>query len=125
MGSAPDRRAVALDFFKFGRAGDRAGVERLLTADARHHNPYFAAGMPALLDGMMAAARTAPERTSEVKLVVADGDHVVVHSHVHHRPGDLGVSVVHIFRFEGDRIAELWDVGQPVPAETPNGDGMF
>ena len=26
---------------------------------------------------------------------------------------------------EGDRIAELWDVGQEVPAETPNANGMF
>jgi hypothetical protein len=36
-----------------------------------------------------------------------------------------GVAVVHIFRFEGERIAELWDVGPPVPAENPNTVGMF
>ena len=46
-------------------------------------------------------------------------------AHVRHRPGEPGIAVVHIFRFEGDRIAELWDVGQPVPAENPNADGMF
>jgi hypothetical protein len=32
---------------------------------------------------------------------------------------------VHLFRFEGDRIAELWDVAQPVPAEILNADGVF
>jgi predicted SnoaL-like aldol condensation-catalyzing enzyme len=54
------------------------------------------------------------------------GDRAVIeHSHVKPKPGDAGVAVVHIFRFEGDRIAELWDVGQPVPAENPNSDGMF
>jgi hypothetical protein len=26
--------------------------------------------------------------------------------------------VVHLFRFAGDHIAELWDVGQPVPDES-------
>ena len=26
---------------------------------------------------------------------------------------------------EGDRIAELWDVGQEVPADSPNRNGMF
>jgi hypothetical protein len=29
------------------------------------------------------------------------------------------------FRFEGDRIAELWDVGQVAPADSPNEYGMF
>lgn len=81
--------------------------------------------MPALLDAVEAAARASPGRESEVKRVLADDDLVAVHSHVRHRPGDLGASVVHIFRFEGSRIAELWDVGQPVPADNLNEDGMF
>ncbi|HEX6803954.1 MAG TPA: hypothetical protein VF133_09775 [Terriglobales bacterium] len=25
----------------------------------------------------------------------------------------------------GDRIAELWDIGQPVPSESGNANGMF
>lgn len=123
--SSVDRKHIALEFLRLGRAGDRAGVERLLAPGARHHNAYFPAGMPALLDGMMAAARAAPDRTSEVKRVIAGDDFVVVHSHVRHRAGELGASVVHIFRFDGDRIVELWDVGQAVPAVNPNSDGMF
>jgi predicted SnoaL-like aldol condensation-catalyzing enzyme len=120
-----DRKDIALDFLRALRTGDRAGAERLVAPDARHHNPYFAAGMPALIDAAIGAARAAPERTSEVQRVIAADDHVVVHSHVRHRPGEAGVSVVHIFRFDGERIAELWDVGQAVPAETANADGMF
>jgi hypothetical protein len=30
-----------------------------------------------------------------------------------------------MFRFEGDLIAELWDVGQTIEAESPNSDGPF
>ena len=81
--------------------------------------------MPALLDAIEAAAKTSPGCTSDVQRVVAEGDYVVVHSHVRQQPGVPGTAVVHILRFEGDRIAELWDVGQPVPAESPNADGMF
>jgi len=114
-----------VDFLRFARQGDRAAAERLLVAGARHHNPHFAEGMPALLDAVEAAAKTSPDRESEVKRVLADDDFVVVHSHVRQRPSDLGASVVHIFRFEGARIAELWDVAQPVPADNPNADGMF
>jgi len=50
---------------------------------------------------------------------------VVVHSHVMLKSNDLGVAVVHIFRFEKGRIVELWDLGQPVPENSPNQYGMF
>ena len=50
---------------------------------------------------------------------------MAVHSHVRLNPSELGVALVHIFRFEGDRIAELWDLGQPVPKDSPNEYGMF
>jgi predicted SnoaL-like aldol condensation-catalyzing enzyme len=45
--------------------------------------------------------------------------------HVRQNPDELGGAVVHIFRFEDERIVELWDVGQPVPKESPNQYGMF
>ena len=56
---------------------------------------------------------------------VEEGDLVAVHSRVQHGPADPGAALVHLFRFEGDRIVELWDVGQEVPAETVNANGMF
>jgi predicted SnoaL-like aldol condensation-catalyzing enzyme len=120
-----DRRTIALEFLDAGRRGDRAALERLVAPGARHHNPYFAPGMPALFDGMQAAGASAPERAMDVKHVLVDGDFVVVHSHVRHRPGEPGAAVMHMFRFSGDHIAELWDLGQPIPPDNPNTDGMF
>lgn len=119
------RKAIALDFMRRLRAGDRDGATRLVAPNARHHSAYFAAGMPALIDAAVQAASQAPDRTMDVKLVVSDGDYVVIHSHVLHALRDRGASVVHIFRFQNGLIVELWDVGQPVPAEMPNADGMF
>lgn len=121
----PSMKAVALEFLRCLRTGDGTAAARLVTPGARHHNPYFAAGMPALVEAAAAAARSHPERQFDVQRVVADRDHVVVHSHVRHTPGDAGAAVVHIFRFEGDRIAELWDLGQPVATDGVNTDGMF
>ena len=40
-------------------------------------------------------------------------------------PQDRGAAVVHLFRFENDRIIELWDVGQALSPESPNQYGMF
>jgi len=42
--------------------------------------PYSQAGMTALLDAISAGAQTSPDRESDVKRVLADGDYVVVHS---------------------------------------------
>ena len=123
--STEERKRTAVNFLRLAREGNRAAAEQLVAIGARHHNPYFQAGMPALLDAISAAAETSPNRESDVKRILADGDYVVVHSHVRHSPGVPGAAVVHIFRFDGDRIAELWDVGQPVPVDNPNADGMF
>lgn len=123
--TAADRKTVALDFLRHVRAGRRRDAEQLVEPQAKHHNPFFAAGMPALFDAVEAAAAMAPHRTADVKCAVADGDYVVVHSHMRPAPGDAGASVVHIFRFNGDRISEIWDVGQAVPSENANADGMF
>jgi predicted SnoaL-like aldol condensation-catalyzing enzyme len=35
------------------------------------------------------------------------------------------MAVMHIMRFENDKIAELWDFGQPVPKDMVNENGMF
>ncbi|MFL5560631.1 MAG: nuclear transport factor 2 family protein [Gemmatimonadaceae bacterium] len=119
------RKQAALDFLRAARRGDRDGAAAFLAAGARHHNAYFAAGMDTLLTAIVAAAQANPMGTMDVKHVLGDGDFVAVHSHVRQRPDDRGVAVVHLFRFVGDRIAEMWDVGQPIPAENPNRDGMF
>jgi predicted SnoaL-like aldol condensation-catalyzing enzyme len=66
-----------------------------------------------------------PDKVLEVKRVIAEGEFVVTHSHVKQKPGDLGAAVVHIFRFEKGRIVEFWDLGQPLPEESPNIHGMF
>ena len=66
-----------------------------------------------------------PDKALKVQRALQDGDEVAVLSHVQQHPGDRGGAVVHIFRFEGGRIAELWDVGQAVPEDSINENGMF
>jgi predicted SnoaL-like aldol condensation-catalyzing enzyme len=50
---------------------------------------------------------------------------VAVHSRVCLDPGGPQAAVVHIFRFENDRIAELRDVAAPVPDGSQNQNGAF
>ena len=66
-----------------------------------------------------------PEKVLEIQRALQDGDLVAVHSRVRQKPGDTGIAVVHIFRFQGNLIVELWDIGQGVPENSPNEYGMF
>jgi predicted SnoaL-like aldol condensation-catalyzing enzyme len=122
----PSNKPAALDFLRLAAAGraQEAG-RRLLAPGFRHHNPWFAAGAAPLLEAMDANARQNPHKALEVQRAVEEGDLVAVHSKVRQAPADPGAAVVHLFRFEGGRIAELWDVGQAVPPDSPNRDGMF
>jgi predicted SnoaL-like aldol condensation-catalyzing enzyme len=40
-------------------------------------------------------------------------------------PGERGVAIVEIFRVRDGKIAEHWDVIQPVPEKPLNSDSMF
>jgi predicted SnoaL-like aldol condensation-catalyzing enzyme len=117
---------AAISFLELAASGKVSeAYSRFVGAGFRHHNPFFEGSAEALMAGMEENARQNPSRVLEVKRAVAEGELVVVHSHVRQKPGDLGAAVVHIFRFEKGRIVELWDLGQPVPDKSPNQYGMF
>jgi predicted SnoaL-like aldol condensation-catalyzing enzyme len=40
-------------------------------------------------------------------------------------PGTKGLAVVDIFRIENGKIAEHWDVIQPIPEHSLNNNSMF
>ena len=74
---------------------------------------------------MVEAHQKFPNTTIDVQHVFEEDDLVAVHSRVSHGPGQPDISVVHIFRFEDRRIAELWDVGMEAPKDSPNENGLF
>jgi predicted SnoaL-like aldol condensation-catalyzing enzyme len=103
----------------------REAYSKFVSPDFKHHNPFFEGSAQALAAGMEENARQNPNKVFEVKHAIAEGDLVAVHSLVRQKPDDLGAAVVHIFRFQNGHIAELWDIGQPIPKESANRYGMF
>ena len=91
----------------------------------RHHNPNFRGDAASLKEAMQENATQNPNKALKVQRALQDGNEVAVLSHVQQHPGDRGGAVVHIFRFEGGRIVELWDIGQAVPERSINENGMF
>lgn len=117
---------AAITFLQLSSSGKaREAYSKFVGEGFKHHNPYFKGSAEALESGMQENAQQNPEKSLEVKHAIAEGDLVAVHSHVHHKRGDLGAAVIHIFRFENGHIVELWDVGQEVPETSPNQHGMF
>ncbi len=122
-GNNKDAAVTFLELASMGKV--REAYAQFVGAGFRHHNPFFEGSAGGLMAGMEENAGQNPNRVLEVKRAIAEGDWVVVHSHVRQKPGDLGAAVVHIFRFEAGRIVELWDLGQPVPEKSPNQYGVF
>ena len=121
-----DRKQSAISFLRLAASGklDEA-YSNYISSNFRHHNPYFAGDAESLKAGMAEAHEKFPDTTLEIQHVLEEGDLVAVHSRVRHSTDTPEIAVVHIFRFEGDRIAELWDIGQEAPKESPNENGLF
>jgi predicted SnoaL-like aldol condensation-catalyzing enzyme len=119
-------KAAAVSFLQLASSGRVQEAYRLyIAAKCFHHNPYFPGQMDALMTAMEENARQNPDKVIDIQRTLQDGDLVAVHARVRLKPGDLGVATVHIFRFENDRIVEMWDVGQAVPETSLNSNGMF
>lgn len=120
------RKQAAVEFLQLVVAGriDEA-YQKHVDLRGKHHNPFYAAGFPALKKAMLENHVNFPSKQLIVKYVLVDGEMVAVHSHIVLRPGEPGMAAVHLFRFLSDRIVEMWDCGQPVPADSPNKDGAF
>jgi predicted SnoaL-like aldol condensation-catalyzing enzyme len=119
-------KEAAVSFLQMTAAGQvEQAFERFAGPQFRHHNPYFAGDAASIKAGMLANAARFPQMSFEVQRALADGPLVAVHSRAQMQPGGPAIAVAHILRFEGDRIAEMWDIGQAEPDPMPNQYGMF
>ena len=119
------RKEIAISFLQDAATGKVDAAYGKVASNFRHHNPYFPGDADSLKAGMADAHKTFPDTTLVVKHVLEDGDLVAVHSHVQHSSNTLPIAAVHMFRFEGEVIAELWDVAMEAPQDSPNENGMF
>ena len=91
----------------------------------RQHNPGAADGAEAFIAFVKGFTGLFPRLRFDFKRFIAEGNLVVVHSHLVRNPGDRGVAVMDIFRIENNKIVEHWDVLQEVPETAANRNTMF
>ncbi len=100
-------------------------VDALFDPEYIQHNPNAATGAQGLKDMLDRAKGKYPHAEHRVKRLLVDGDLVAAHVHVIFNPGDAGFAVVDIFRIAKGRIAEHWDVMQPITGGSKNNNGRF
>jgi predicted SnoaL-like aldol condensation-catalyzing enzyme len=121
-----DNRKDAISFLTLASSGKvKEAYSRYVGDGFQHHNPFFEGSAEALQAGMEENARQNPNKVFTILRTVSEGNFVVTHSHVQQSPEQPGAVVVHIFRFEKGHIVELWDLGQAIPADSPNQNGML
>jgi len=89
------------------------------------HNPMAQTGRDAAVAFLEPFFKSHPDINYSIKRIIADGNLVAVHSHAVFTPGERGLAIVDILRVDGCKIAEHWDVAQPVPEKSANTNGMF
>jgi predicted SnoaL-like aldol condensation-catalyzing enzyme len=120
------KKEIAQDFLRLAAKGESREAFELYVADNfKHHNAYFKGDRNTLMTAMEENAIKNPNKIFEIQRALEDGDLVAVHSRVQLTQGDLEIAVIHIFRFDKDKIVELWDFGQTVTTDMVNENGMF
>lgn len=128
-GPTPQERAnKAMVVDAYGRLfneGDLMQIDLHWRPDYIQHSPLAPDGREALREFVIYIKATFPEGRLDFRRVIAEGDLVLVHSHLVPVPGTRGEALLDIFRVQDGKIAEHWDVTQAVPETTASGNDMF
>lgn len=120
-----ENKRIAREWHELAMRKPEEAVVKYLGTNYRQHNPGTADGPESFIKTVKWFAQNFPEFRMETKRIIAEGDLVVLHSHLILKPGDRGSAVVEIFRLETGKIVEHWDVVQEVPETSANNNTMF
>ncbi len=118
---------IVVDFYNlaFNAHKPADAAQRYIGATYIQHNPLVPNGAAPFVSYFGEFFKTHPAAALDMVRVISEGDLVVVHSKFTTGPEDKGQAIIDIFRIASGKIVEHWDVIQPVPDHTVNGNTMF
>ena len=108
----------------YRRKNVREAFMSFVAVDYVQHNPTIADGREAAI-AALEPMFSRPEAQFDVKRILVDGNLAAVHLHGRPSADAPGGAVVDLFRLEGGKIVEHWDVLQPMPSHAANAHPMF
>ncbi|NUP13368.1 MAG: SnoaL-like domain-containing protein [Polyangiaceae bacterium] len=113
-GTISRRKRILLEFYRlfYNEKSFEEGARLLSAGFVNHHPGADGIGPAGMVRDFSAAARHMPGFHIEARRLCEEGDYVWAHSIITGLPNGARVATVDIWRFEGDCIAEHWDVGQ-------------
>ncbi|WP_019630125.1 nuclear transport factor 2 family protein [Actinomadura atramentaria] len=101
--------------------GSTEGLAPLLSDDFVHHRPDATSSTKKeWLAAVEAALVPLAGMRVEIRHVLADGDHVVLHTRRRLPDGGPEIAVVDIWRVENELISEAWEIIEPVADAAAN-----
>ena len=88
-------------------------AEKYVREDYIQHNPGVGQGRQALMDAFADKFKEHPEFCLNIKFMIEENDMVAVYLKNVDPEGNTRCRVVDIYRLEGGKLAEHWDVLQP------------
>lgn len=118
------KKDSAIAFLNDASSGNvREAFRKYVHPEFIHHNIYFKGDRESLLAAMEENALQFPDKSYETILALEEKEYVAIHGKVVLTPKVYGV--IHLFRFEQDKIIESWEASQEELGNSPNENGLF
>lgn len=120
-----NKKLVVTFYQRFFGDKDITAADQYLAPSYIQHNPFAATGREAVKKFFTPffANPAIPKSKIDIRRVAADGN--LVWLHIRSKTTGSERAVVDIFRVQNGKIAEHWDVVQPVPEKSANNNTMF
>ena len=109
-----NKEVIASFYKEFFNEHDVASATKYVREDYIQHNPGVGQGRQALMDAFADKFKEHPEFCLNIKFMIEEDDMVAVYLKNVDTQGNTRCRVVDIYRLVDGRLAEHWDVLQPV-----------
>lgn len=111
-----ESKAIVLAFYERYNERDVEGAMSYIGDTYIQHNPWVADGPDGFRRFVTFLKDKFPDGRNEIKQVIAEGDRVMLHVHSRRIPGEIGRTIMDVFRVDASgKIVEHWDVVQTIP----------